>query len=308
MVAAVDPTLEPAASTIASDDARVAGAYLRPRDAQALQNAPADIYIGATLAKTLALSLNDRVVLTMNARGHSRPTSAAFRVRGIFHTGISELDGFYVEIPLREGQRLLDVGGGVTQVAVLVDQLGEADRVASQLRSRLKDTPDVQVLTWKEGLRELYEAILLDDLGLYLMMAIIFVIVALGIFNTILMSVVERTRELGVMMAVGTSGRRLFATVMVESLILGVVSAAVGLAIGLSIHFWLASHGLDLGSLYGEDMEMAGIVFKGRVYSYLTVGVVAKWTAVVIGLVVGSAVYPALRAARLNPVEAMRHV
>jgi len=266
------------------------------------------ISVGETLAKTLALRLDDRVVLTMSPRGSSRPTSAAFRVRGIFHTGISELDGFYVEIPLSEGQRLLGLGKAVTQVAVLIDQLDDADRVAASLRAKLADNPDVQVLTWKQGLRQLYEAILLDDLGMYLMMAIIFVIVAIGIFNTVLMSVVERTRELGVMMAIGTSAKRLFATVLVEALVLAVVSAVVGLALGLGIHLWVSSHGIDMAALYGEDVEMAGIILKGKIYSKLSAYVVTKWTVIVIGIVLVSAIYPAWRASRLKPVEAMRHV
>ena len=307
-VSAVDPKAEPGASDIASADARVKGKYLRPRNQQRMQNAPADIYVGETLAKTLALRLDDRVVLTMSPRGSSRPTSAAFRVRGIFHTGISELDGFYVEIPLSEGQRLLGLGKAVTQVAVLIDQLDDADRVAASLRAKLADNPDVQVLTWKQGLRQLYEAILLDDLGMYLMMAIIFVIVAIGIFNTVLMSVVERTRELGVMMAIGTSAKRLFATVLVEALVLAVVSAVVGLALGLGIHLWVSSHGIDMAALYGEDVEMAGIILKGKIYSKLSAYVVTKWTVIVIGIVLVSAIYPAWRASRLKPVEAMRHV
>jgi len=137
---------------------------------------------------------------------------------------------------------------------------------------------------------------------------VVFVIVAIGIFNTVLMSVVERTRELGVMMALGTGRRTVFAAVLVESLVLALVASAVGLAIGLSIHAWLYSHGLDMASLYGEDVEFAGIVFQGRIYSYLTVGAVVKWTAVVIGIVLASSVYPSYRATRLEPVEAMRHV
>jgi len=165
----------------------------------------------------------------------------------------------------------------------------------------------LEVLPWQRTLRELYEAIVLDDLGFFLMMAIIFVIVAIGIFNTVLMSVVERTRELGVMMAIGTSKRRLFAIVLAEAAVLAVVAAAVGVALGVGIHLYFLHHGLDISALFG-DMQVAGIVISGTMYSQLSAGDVVLWTAVVIAIVLVSALYPATRVTRLDPLEAMRHV
>ncbi len=306
-VGGVDPTKEPAVSSIAAKKGRVAGDYLRPRAQLPFENLPGDIYVGKDLAGKLALSVDDRVVLTVSPRGGGKPASAAFRVRGVFKTGLAELDGFYVEIELAEADKLLRLDGSVTQVAVLLDEQDNAHVAAQQLEAALADDT-LEVLPWQVALKELYEAIVLDDWGGYLMMLIIFVIVAIGIFNTMLMSVVERTRQFGVMMAVGTSGRRLFATVLTEAFILGLVAASVGLAIGLSLHAWMAHSGLDMSQFYGEDAEMAGIVFDGRIYSYLTFSVVAKATSLVVGLVVVSAIYPAYRATRLEPVEAMRHV
>jgi len=304
-IAGVDPDLEPAISSIAQS--RTAGDYLRPRARRAFLHEPADIYVGTQLARTLDLSLGDRVVLEVSPRGGGTPTSGAFLVRGLFETGIDELDGFYVEIPLADASALFGLGDAVTQVAVFADDLDDTRRIATELGVALADRPDLEVLPWQRTLHELYEAIVLDDLGFYLMMAIIFVIVGIGIFNTVLMSVVERTRELGVMMAIGTSKRRLFAVVLAESAILAVVASLIGLAIGVGIHLYFHSHGLDITSLFG-DMQVAGVVISGTMYSKLTVGDVAQWTAVVMAIVVVSALYPATRVARLDPLEAMRHV
>ena len=310
MVAGVDPALEPQASLIAAPERRVVGEYLRRTEDMPYASQPADIYVGVTLAETLALAVDDRVILTVSPRGDDRPRTAAFIVRGVFRTGIADLDNYSAQIPIDVAQKLFHLGTDVTQIAVLCDGLDRTAGAVDALRARLRGRADfdqLEIMPWQEALRELYEAIVLDDAGNYFMMAIIFVIVAIGIFNTVLMSVIERTREFGVMMAIGTSARQMFAIVMAEAFVLGVVSVAVGLALGLSVHYYFASHGLDLTALYGEDLEMAGIVFEGRIYSDLAASSVTLWALVVLAIVVLSAIYPALRATRLDPVEAMRH-
>lgn len=310
VVAGVDPALEPRASLLAAPERRISGAYIRATGEHELVNEPADVYVGRTLAETLKLELGDRVVLTVSPRGGGRARSIALNVRGVFRSGIDELDGFYIEIPIDVAQDVYMLGDEVTQIAVLLDSLEATGPATAALRDELASVPGVEtleILPWQEALKELYEAILLDDGGNYVMMAVIFVIVAIGIFNTVLMSVIERTRELGVMMAIGTSQRSMFAMVMAEAAILAVVAALAGVLVGLGGHLYFATYGLDLTSLYGEDMEMAGIVFEGRMYSQLSAAVVARWSLVVVGIVLVSALYPAFRATRLDPVEAMRH-
>lgn len=300
----VDPRVEPEVSTIASPRRRVEGAYVRPTDAMPYETEPGDIYLGDELARKLEVTVGDRVVLTASPRGASRPSSMAFTVSGLFHTGLDELDGFYAEIALDQAQELLALDGAVTEISLVLDSLDATHRVARELQAEL---PGADVVTWQQTLSELYEAIVLDDASMYVLMAIVFVIVGIGIFNTMLMSVIERTRELGVMMAIGTSARRVFGMIAAEAALIGVLAVAVGLAIGLGIHAWLASTGLDLAALYGEDLELGGVVMEGRMYSHLTAAIVAQWTVVVFAICVASALYPAWRATRLNPVEAMRH-
>ncbi len=307
VVVGVDPKREPAVSDISADGSRVDGEWIRARADMPYANEPADIYIGAKLRDSLDVEVDDRVILTVSPLGASRPASAAFRVRGVFQIGVDDLDGFFVQIPIEEAQRMLDIGDDVSQVVVSLDNLDATAGATRALRQALDD-PAYEVLPWQKSLAELYEAIVLDDYSLYMMMAIVFVIVAIGIFNTVLMSVVERTREFGVMCAIGTANRRLFSIVMAEATMLGLIATAVGLAIGLSLHYWLATTGIDVTALYGEPIEFAGIAFGGRIYSRLSVAAIAFWSAVTVGLVLVSALYPAVRATRLKPVEAMRHV
>jgi ABC-type lipoprotein release transport system permease subunit len=313
-VSAVDPVVEARVSDFAAPKNRVAGEYLRPFDAATMTNRPAEMYLGQELAKTLEVELGDRVVLTMSPRGKERPVSAAFVVCGVFRTGVSELDGFYVEIALPVGQSLLGLGQAVTQVAILLRRLEDTTYATERLKQSLSVEPRVEVvrqlevLPWTEALRELHEVIELDDASIYVMMYVIFFIVALGIFNAVLMSVMQRTKQFGVMMALGTSGARLFVLVLTEALILALVFSTLGLAIGLGLHAWVASTGIDLGALTGGDYQAAGVVINERIYSTLGVWTVAKWTLVVMGLVLAAAIYPAYRASKLQPVEAMNHV
>ena len=305
IVSGVDPKKEPLVSEIAAPKRLVQGKYLRRPEDMPFKNTPLDIYLGVELAKTLEVNLGDRVVLTLSPRQSSRPAQAAFRVRGIFRTGVMDLDRMWVEIPITEAQRLLKLGGQVTQVALLLHDLSETTGTKLLMQGQLPH--DLEILAWQEALKQLYDAIVLDDAGMYMMMTIIFIIVVIGIFNTVLMSVVERTREFGVMMSLGCKGRKLFEVVMAEAFILALVSAATGLAVGLLLHHLMATHGIDI-TAYAKDYQIAGVVFEGRIYSRLTVAVVAKWTLVVMGLTVVSAIWPALAAARLKPLEAMRHV
>ena len=306
MVSGVDPDLEPKVSEIAAPKRRLQGSYVRKRSEMEFSNQPADIYVGQELAKTLKLQLGDRTVLTVSPVAASRPAASAYIVRGIFKTGIDELDQAWVEVPIKEIQQQLNLGDRVTQVAVLLDDLDDTDPATAALGAALHDR-DLEVLPWQVALRELHEAIVLDDAGLYLMMGIIFLIMTIGIFNTVLMSVVERTREFGVMMALGTRKGQLFGVVVTEALLLALIAATIGLGIGLGLHLLAATYGIDITS-YAKDYEIAGIVMEGRIYSRLTAPTVLKWTIVVVALTFSSALYPAFRSTRLQPVEAIRHV
>jgi ABC-type lipoprotein release transport system permease subunit len=306
MVSGVDPKREALASDLTGEQLRVAGKYIRPRSEMEFAGLPADIYIGKTLAERLEVEVGDRVVLTLSPPGDAEPAQAAFRVRGVFKSGADDLDGGYVEIPIEEARTLLHLPGAATEVAALTN-LESTQSVHDEIARALASHAELAVIPWQIALRELYEALVLDNAGLYLMMAIVFVVVALGIFNTVLMSVVERTRELGVMMALGTSGSRLFALVLGEALVLALVSLVVGVAAGLGLHLFVAHHGIDVRAWAGE-VQFAGIAWSGMIYSRLSAEVVAGWTAAVGVVVMLSALYPAWTVTRLEPVEAMRHV
>ncbi len=302
------PDVEVKANDVAGEKARVSGEYVKPRSAREFASVPGDVYIGDGLSEKLDAKVGDRIVVTIAPPGGGDPRAAAFYVSGTFHTAVTEVDRAMAHIDLDDARDLLGVGNVATQVAVLLESQELVPRATDELKAALSERKDVVVRPWQEVLVELHEALVIDEASNQIMMSVIFFIVTLGIFNSILMSVTERTRELGVQKALGTSGPRIFTYVMLEAFILAIVSATAGVLLGLGAHFYMAKHGINVGAMMEGDYEFSGIAFNGYIYSRLTVEGVAFWAGVTVLLVLLSAIYPAYRAARQVPVEAMRHV
>ena len=309
-IAGVDPAAERATNDIASDDKRIEGEWIRTAEEMRFANALSDIYIGAVLAETLEVKLGDRLALTVQPKDDDHPRSTAFQVRGIYKTGNDELDGFFVYVPLLEAQALNGVGSSVSQISLVLPNQDLTAAVHSALAGKLETEGGVvDVLPWQEALPELHEFILLDDASFYLFMFIIFVLVAMGIFNTVLTSVIERTREFGLLTALGSRPRRIVSVVLVEAFLIGLIGLALGAALGLAGNHYFETHGLDYAALAGsESMEAVGINMATVLYADLPETLFLKSLVAVFGVVLFSALWPAIRAARLKTLEALQHV
>jgi ABC-type lipoprotein release transport system permease subunit len=301
----VDPKAEARVSKIDRQSSMRAGQALAPRSGPRSQSELPPIVIGQKLAQTLVVDVGDRVTLTLRPAGKGDTRSAAFAVRGIFATGVDDVDAFWAEIPLEDAQRLTGVGDRATSLALLLDNIGSTSAVAQSLRAELSGEP-VEVLSWMQAAPDLYTAIVVDEGGMYVMMLIVFVVVATGILNTLLMSVVERLREFGVLLALGATPLRIAALVLCEALVLGLCAMSVGLALGLAVNHRLTTLGVDIAGS-GSGFETSGILLPSRLYSHLYPHKVVVSSGIILGLVLLGAAYPALRAATEKPVEAMRH-
>jgi len=293
-LSAVVPALECQVNELC--DNIVAGSYL--------DGSPQQVVLGQTLARTLHVGPGDKVVLMVQHGGAIE--SRLLRVSGLFRIGIDEIDGFHAQLPLATAQQLLGLGDNVTQLSLHLADARASDAATAQLRAALP-AAGIEVLPWQEALPELYEFVLLDDAGLYLLALIIAAIVAMGIMNTVLMSVLERQREFGVLLALGMTPRRLVTLVLLEALLLGLLSSAGGLALGLLGNWPLAVNGLDYSALAGETMEASGVVLRTRIFSQLTDAKVALFVVLAVLMTVLAALYPALKAARLRPVQCLQH-
>ena len=261
--------------------------------------------LGVQLAKTLKIGLCGKLVI--DAQGLADRESAQFRVVGLFKTGNSDLDSSFAQLPIADVQRLLHLGKRVHQVSVFVGAAAQGKMAAKVLRKAIAN-PELKVLPWDKALPELAEFIWLDDASMYVFIIIIFVIVGIGVLNTILMSVMEQTREFGLMRALGAGPWRIVGIVMTEAALLGVLGVIVGLAAGLPLNNYFETTGIDINKLVEGGFEGAGVAITGVIHSKLYLSSAVLGTLSVFGMALVAAVYPAIRAAQIKVLKAIHHV
>lgn len=295
-ITGVDPAIEARFSHLS--ERVVEGRYLRPDDRL-------HAFVGDRLADRLDVAVGSRVVLTaQDASGQI--AGQLVRVVGIFHSGIPEVDEGIVHMPLTTAQDWLGVPGAVTTVAVLLHSSWAVDGVRDRLRDLLSGVPDVAVLGWREVMPELDAAIRLDDFGAYLFDIILYVIVGLAIVNTVLMSVLFRRREFGVLQAVGLTGRETAMVVFGEGVLLTFVSGVAGMLLGFTVTWIFFRNGLDYSALLQGDFSFGGVILEPVIVPIFRTTQV--WRSIAWILVIGmlASLYPAVRALRIDVAEAMK--
>jgi ABC-type lipoprotein release transport system permease subunit len=296
-VTGVDPAIEERFSHLS---ARVVdGRYLEEGDRLSA-------FVGQRLARRLDLEVGSRLVLT----GQSAAGEIAgqfVRVVGIFRSGIPEVDEGVVHIPLATAQEWLGVPGAVTGLAVLVGSSDEVDGIRERLR-RLVGGPsaDLAVLTWQEATPELAAAVRVDNFGNYLFYVILFTIVGLAIVNTVLMSVLYRTREFGVLRALGLTKGETAAVAFSEGVLLTVASGVVGMALGFAITWGFFRHGLDYSGLIKGDFTISGVILNPVIVPLFRPVRVLQGTTAILLIGMLASLYPAFRARRIDVAEAMK--
>ena len=201
-----------------------------------------------------------------------------------------------VTVPLKLAQELLGMEGKVTELAVAVEDLGKVERVAERLRAALG--PEYEVHTWQELQPFVRDVIRRQEFVLALISTILFVIILTGIINTMLMSVFERVREIGTMLAVGVRRRQVLGLFLLEAAVLGMVGGAGGVGVGAVVVGVLGAKGIAM-----ENLGTGGPVLLRPELDPPFVGMAF---AVAVGGAVLAAAWPAWKASRLNPVDALR--
>jgi ABC-type lipoprotein release transport system permease subunit len=267
---------------------------------------PADdrgILIGEKLAERLKVKLGGKVRVTVQ-RADGELGVELYRVRGIFHSMSPSISRSSVLVSEAAARELLGVDDVAHQIVIQLDRAADADRVAAAIRAQLGPSYDAK--SYGELLPQLRTLEELGDVIVWLAAVFIYFLVGLGILNTMLMSVLERTREFGVLRAIGTRPGRVVAQVLGESFWIATVAGAVGLALGLGITWYGSHHSLvDIGGGTGEGFEYAGAVLRTAVRTKFDPhgAFVAAGLVYVMALV--TALYPAWRVARLPPAEAL---
>jgi ABC-type lipoprotein release transport system permease subunit len=270
-----------------------------------LQAGPHDIVLGRRLASNLKVGLGGKVVYTF-VGVDGEIVSGLGRVSGVVETGAPSVDGGLVLLPLAA---VREVGGfgpdEATTVGVYLRDSRRSGDVVDALGPGLP--AGVAALGWSEAQPDLSGFIAMKVGGARFMEAVLMILVAAGIFNTLFMSVMERSREFGVLAAIGCSRGRLFAMVMWESLWLGLLGLAGAALVTAGPYWYLSTHGIDLSARLGAaPMEVAGVGMP----SVLKIGIFPENLALVAAFALGATLtaglWPAWQASRVPPVEAIR--
>lgn len=289
----VDPLREPSITML--HRAMVAGVALAP-------GADRDIVIGRRLAEQLGIRLGEKMVL-MAPGSSGELGTGAFRVRGIFATESSSFDGAMVFVTLRASQHMLGLGQRVSSINLRLAERSAVEALAARLTPLLaKD--DLLATPWPRLLPRVADMLGLVRAIRTVVVAVFFIVVALAVMNTVYMAVAERTREFGVMMALGTPPGAIVRMVVYETMALMLLASCVGYAIGAGLVTLFGRIGLDLSGFYRDYSAIPGLT--GIVYPQLVAG---NLIGPGVGLFLASvavSLYPAWRAARLQPSVAIR--
>jgi putative ABC transport system permease protein len=292
-IVGIEPESEPALSTIPRSVRE--GRFLASPTAT-------EAVVGRTLARNLSLSLGEELTLLGQGRDGTLAV-ATLEVVGIFESGSPDLDRSMVEIPLRTFQDTFAMGDRAHSIVVRTTDLSRVDDVARAVAASVAGSDGVAVLTWDQLLEGLKQGITLDaTVGWFLYTVLVFV-VTFSILNTFLMAVLERTREFGVLLALGTRAGFLGSVVMAESLLLLLLGLAVGLGLGIGVSGLAGHYGIAFAS--SEEL-LAQWNLPARIYPRLDLFSLTVGPLAVLAVTTLAALFPLVRVRRLRPVDAMK--
>ena len=263
------------------------GSFITPDDREG-------ILIGRPLARKFNLKAGDQVSLLVN-KSEGNVDEQMFVVRGIYTTNTVGYDESSVFMPLVKAQTFTGAGDHATIIFVLLQDREQAEAVASALQSS-----NTQAVTWQEMNELIVQFESFADAYMTFLYLIVLGITATVVTNTLVMAVFERTREIGILAAIGMKGRRIMAQFLVEGAMIATLGILGGLIFGGGLVWYFTMYGFFIG-----DMGMTGILMGDQIYAHLTVQDTIYLAVVAYVVTLLASLYPATLAARMEPVEAL---
>jgi len=260
------------------------------------------IVIGQKLANKLKVKIRSKIVLTFqDTSGHL--VAGAFRIAGIYKTPNTTYDETHLFVKSQDLRALLGLQDEFHEVAIMLKDPDKLEEFQGALQQQYQD---IQIESWKELAPEL--RYMIESLDQYIIIFLVIILLALsfGIVNTMLMAVLERVREIGMLMAIGMNKTKLFGMVSLETIFLVMIATPVGLVLAYTTNQLLGQYGLDLSGLYQEGYAALG--FNPIIYPHLDNIYYVRIMIMVAVAALLASVYPAITAIRLNPVTAIRKI
>ncbi len=260
------------------------------------------VLISRSLAKKLDLLVGDKLVLMLQDEKKDI-VGVGMTVRGFYQTPIESFDKFVVFTGIRKLQEITGLGANISEINILLKNKNYVDRVKRALAAAAG--PKLEILSWKDMAPNLVSAIALFNTMMYIFFAIVFVTVVFSVANTLVMAIMERFHEIGVMKSIGTRPSWIFTLVILEAGNLGIVGLASGLSAGMAVVWVLSVTGIDF-SFYMESMRTWGT--GSIIYPSIKAMDLAVAAGIVFATTWIAALYPAFKAARIKPLDALNYV
>jgi len=260
------------------------------------------ILLGATLADRLGVELGDDVVLFSLKEGSlttgwSQPKASKLKVKGIFETGMYEYDASLAYISLHTAQKLFNLGSRVTGLHLKLDNLYQAGKVAKQVEEKLGY--HYYALDWMHMHKNLFSWMALEKYAMFIVLSLIVAVAAFNIISTLIMVVIEKRKDIGILKSMGCTNASIMKIFMFEGLVVGVVGIVLGTVFGYLL-CWIQKS-FNIISLPPEIYFISSLPVDMRPLDFILVAVAAMLLTFL------ATVYPARRAAQLSPVEAIRY-
>ncbi len=293
LITALDPQIEAPLSLQAANI--VEGRFLHVEDRDA-------VVIGKAMAERLEVGVGDRVNL-LGRRKNEAMRQHSMTVVGIYDLGISEIEKSMVYMPLTNAQTLYNLRDQATAAVVFLDSVGSETQLMSELQSQL---PAYEVDTWQTLRPEIRETMDTKLAFTSFIGLVVLLIASIGILNLMLMAAFERTREMGVLAALGMKGRQVMGLFLLEGALIGVVGAALGCGFGALLVGLLSQVGIGLEGMSG--MGEIGALIGDRIYPAVSVADVLGRGVLVVVITALASLYPAWQAAQKEPAVSLHHV
>lgn len=266
----------------------VRGEFLSPDDREG-------ILIGLSLADKLGLDAGSRINLSVNT-SNGDVTEQPFTIRGIYTTETNAFDNFTVFVPLAKAQAITQAENRASTIFVMLKDIDQTDAVAAALQSS-----SYKVLTWAKMNEFILEYENLASSYMVILYLIVLGITATVIVNTLVMAVFERTREIGILSAIGMRSRTIMAMFLAESSLLAVGGILIGLGLGYLATSYLSRNGFNI-----ESIGVTGMLISNTVYTDLTLEDTLTLTGLAFLVTLLAGIFPAMLAARMEPIVALR--
>ncbi|MCB0096743.1 MAG: ABC transporter permease [Caldilineaceae bacterium] len=292
-ITGLEPVVESAISIQAENIS--AGRYLQDGDEDV-------IVIGRGLADLLKVNVDDRVTL-VGRRKNETMRQRTMTIVGIYDLGMRDAEKSAVFMSLAEAQSLYNMRDSASEVAVTLQSVGQEDTVIAELQALL---PGYEVDSWQTLRPEIAQTLQTKAAFTSFFGFIVLLIASIGILNLMLMAVFERTREMGVLAALGMKRRQILTLFLLEGAFIGLVGAVLGCILGALVILALDQVGLDLS--FAQGMGEITALMGSRLYPAVTLNqIISRGIGVVI-IAALAALYPAWQAARKEPADALHHV